>query len=193
MSASVCWLPRIGGRGPHSSVGAGAATRVGCKPAGPAQMGLGRADPTGLCLRGQGRGQPEGTGGSCIAPVQPDPAPCSARTRALPPPGPPGTAWAGKHPAPDTGVLAERGREVSGNRRPIVEASAPGREAVPAPLGAEAEPGRACVVGAAAPRPFLEWHPHGFLGSWPFESQPKASYDRGNSQAGRSTCRGPGG
>lgn len=73
------------------------------------RVGLGQADPTGLRLRGQARGQPKGTGGSCVTPVWPGPAPCPARTRALPPPGPPGTALSGKHPAPDTGGSGREG------------------------------------------------------------------------------------
>lgn len=70
-----------------------------------------------------------------------------------------------------------------------MEARAPGQEVVPAPFGADAElalgtPGRVCVAGAAAPRPFLGWHPHEFLGSWPFKSQPKASVTGGTARPG---------
>lgn len=54
---------------------------------------------------------------------------------------------AGKHPAPGCGVLVERGQEVSGNRRPIVEATRP-----PTPGLRNPRPW-ACGVGAGGQWP----------------------------------------
>lgn len=176
------------------------AAHMGCRPVGPAQGGTGPGRPHGPSSAGSGSWSAQGDGWvvhharvawSCTLPCS-DPGPSSARptrhgvVRKTSGPRHWGFWQRGDKRSVGTGGPLWRPARLAG--RPFPLPSGPRQSRPPEPRGTPVwwVQGRRWV--RQAPRPFPRCHPHGFLGSWPFESQPKASYDRRNSQAGHSTC-----